>query len=304
MKNIKLLFLYTSLFFVITTRAQNVGIGTNTPVEKLDVNGNLNIRSQLKLNGDSGKVNQVLMKNTSNNLVWGDLSQYTNIAVFDCPNIASSAGASNCSQGWTVPTGVTRVLIECWGGGGGGCSMGAGGGGGYISCILTTVPGNLITFTIGAGGVYGTSSTYGILGGNTSFSYGGANYAANGGAGGNYGDPFATNVLSVSVANGGSYSSTSGTYNFLGFYGQPGGYSKLSFMQTGATEFAKVVQYGDGGDAAMLPGSGGKGGYRISSATYLETSYAVQQAPLPGGGGAADYGFGWSGRGGRVIIHW
>ena len=34
--------------------AQNVGVGTATPTEKLDVNGNLNVNGQLKINGNAG----------------------------------------------------------------------------------------------------------------------------------------------------------------------------------------------------------------------------------------------------------
>jgi hypothetical protein len=181
--------------------------------------------------------------------------------------------------------------------------LGAGGGGGYISCILTVVPSALINFTIAAGGVYGTSSSYGIVGGSTSFSYGGYSYSATEGQGGYFGDPFSQNITTAAVSNGGIFSS-SAPGNFIGFNGQPGGFSRLKFMQTGSSEFARVVEYADGGDAAILPGSGAKGGYRLSSATYLQTIYAVQQAPLPGGGGSADYGYGWSGKGGRVIIHY
>ena len=283
--------------------AQNIGVGTTTPAEKLDVNGNMNINGQLKVNSDSGKASQVLMKNASNNLVWGDLSAYQNIVSFDCGNTAGATGSSNCSQNFTVPTGVTRILVECWGGGGGGCSLTGGAGGGYITCILTVIPGNTITFTTGAGGSYGTSSSAGIGGGNTSFSYGGFNYTATGGLGGYFGNPFASNVTSVNVQNGGYFASTAPN-NFTGFNGQPGGYSKFSFNQVSATEFAKVVQYGDGGDAALLPNSGTKGGYRLSSPTYQQEVYASQTAVLPGGGGGADYNYGWSGKGGRVIIHY
>src|SRR4051812_44259130 len=50
---------------------------------------------------------------------------------------------------WTAPTGVTSVIIECWGGGGagGGTSStngvagGGGGGGAYTKSTLAVVPG-------------------------------------------------------------------------------------------------------------------------------------------------------------------
>jgi hypothetical protein len=52
----------------------------------------------------------------------------------------------NDSEGWTVPTGVTSVTVECIGGGGiGGTSnsgAGGGGGGAYARSVLAVVPGD------------------------------------------------------------------------------------------------------------------------------------------------------------------
>jgi len=64
--------------------SQNVGIGTTSPAEKLDVNGNVNLNGQLKVNGNQGTAGQVLRKDGSNNPVWGDISEFKNLAVFDC----------------------------------------------------------------------------------------------------------------------------------------------------------------------------------------------------------------------------
>ena len=92
--------------------AQNVGVGTITPAEKLDVNGNINIQGQVKINGVQGNAQQVLMKDVSNNPVWGDLSGYKNVAVFDCINLYGGT-TNNCINTWTVPVGVTDILVEC-----------------------------------------------------------------------------------------------------------------------------------------------------------------------------------------------
>src|SRR5690349_11051231 len=83
--------------------AQNVGIGTETPSEKLDIQGNMNVSGQLKLNGDSGKANQVLMKDGANIPYWGDIAAYKNLVMFDCNNVAGAAGANNCTGNWQVP---------------------------------------------------------------------------------------------------------------------------------------------------------------------------------------------------------
>ncbi len=92
-----------------STTAQNVGVNTTNPTERLDVNGNINVTGTIKANGIDGSANQVLMKNGSGNLAWGDLCEYKNaVTLF------------NASGTWNVPAGVTRIFIEVWGAGGGG----------------------------------------------------------------------------------------------------------------------------------------------------------------------------------------
>ncbi len=65
------------------------------------------------------------------------------------------------SNSWTVPAGVTSVVIKLWGGGGGSGgggyieTGGGGGGGGYASKTLTVSGGQVLNFTVGAGGVAG-----------------------------------------------------------------------------------------------------------------------------------------------------
>jgi hypothetical protein len=201
-----------------------------------------------------------------------------------------------------VPAGVTSILVECWGGGGGGSTLSGGGSGGYISARLTVTPLASATISTGAGGNYGSVSVYGINGGNTSFSVGTIVLQAYGGVGGSNGDPLASTANGQ--ASGGTFSTSGITNQFIGFYGSPGGISKLSFMTAGSADFAKIVNYGDGGDAPLLPGSGSKGGYKIVSASINQTIYATQSGIQNGGGGGADGSGGFYGRGGRIIVHW
>lgn len=69
---------------------------------------------------------------------------------------------------YTVPEGVTELVIECWGGGGGGSAAigmklddrapGAGGGGGAHShSVIRVTPGQTLTLIVGSGGTGGTS---------------------------------------------------------------------------------------------------------------------------------------------------
>ncbi len=300
MLKIKLL----SVFILMLTicNAQNVGINNPTPTEPLDVNGNVNIAGQLKLNGNAGQANQVLMKNGSNAPTWTDLSEFKNMQVYDNFNFALTVGANNITTSFVVPTGVTTILAECWGGGGGGGYQAGGGGGGYISAKFTVTAGASISITTGAGGSYGSTNLPAIGGGTTSLTVNGAMISAGGGTGAIAGN--IQNSLYNYPTLGGGYLTAGITNQFIGFQGNAGSISKVSFNQVSATEFAKVINFGNGGDAAMLPGSGGKGGYSLQSITYVQNGNAESNSPLPGGGGGADGSSGFPGRGGRVIIRW
>ena len=91
------------------------------------------------------------------------------------------------SSSFTVPAGVTRIHIRCWGagGGGGGCAGGAasgGAGGGYAEGYFTVTPGQVLPVTVGAGGIRGEGTpTSGTAGGTSSV---GALISATGGGGG------------------------------------------------------------------------------------------------------------------------
>lgn len=299
----KLVTLTAFIVSFYSINAQNVGIGTTTPSEKLDVNGNINVAGQIKVNGNAGTANQVMLKDAGNNLAWGDLSEFKNLQSFDNNSTASSAGANNINSTWTVPAGVTTIFVEAWGGGGGGASRTGGSGGGYISARLTVTPAAIANLTIGAGGSYGNVLVNGIIGGNTSFSIGGAVLSALGGEGGKFGDLYA-NYLLYQPSMGGGFSATGVSGKSLGYFGTAGGISKTSFVQASGTDYARIINFGDGGDAALLPGSGAKGGYRIDGTTLTQTISAVNHATQNGGGGGADFGNGYYGRGGRIIIRW
>jgi hypothetical protein len=97
----KIIIVITAISVALFTNAQNVGIGTIAPpTEKLDVNGNINMNGNLRVNNTAGQPNQVLMTNNSGNTFWGDMGDYKNIASF------------NQSDSWAVPAGVTKLRIE------------------------------------------------------------------------------------------------------------------------------------------------------------------------------------------------
>lgn len=279
--------------------AQNVGIGTNTPAEKLDVNGNTNINGQLKFNNNAGTAGQYLVKDASNNPVWGDITEFKNMMVYDCQQIIGGGGAGNCSANWTVPAGVTKILVECWGGGGGGGNTAGGGGGGYVSARFIVSPGDIASIQTGAGGALAGPAT-GTAGGTSLFSINGGAIFANGGAG-------ASTAISanftVTLPSGGGYLVSGLTSNYRGIGGLNGNPTRESSYQVNASSFGLVRNYGDGGDAAVSPGSGAKGGYYLSTLSFSQIIYA-QPSQIAGGGGAGDFTGGSNGRGGTVIIHY
>ncbi len=293
----------TFLFCATIIYAQNVGVGTSTPAEKLDVNGNVNFSGQLKTNGNGGNQGQVLMKDAGNNPVWGDISEFKNSFVFDCYDINPVNGNHFWSTTWTVPANVTEVFIEAWGGGGGGSKSIGGGGGGYISGKINVAPFSILNLSAGGGGNKYIGGPNAANGAQSSVFYDSANMIAYGGIGASSGDPFAPGIQTQ--PNGGNFFSSylPGIYKGIGFNGSPGGYSKISYQQVSTGVFVIVMNFGDGGDAAMLPNSGAKGGYELfygSTVFKSLASKAVQQ----GGGGGADDTNGTAGGGGRIIIRW
>jgi hypothetical protein len=52
--------IFTLIFLIpFFALAQNVGVGTPTPIERLDVNGNINVNGTIKVNGVDGNAGQV-----------------------------------------------------------------------------------------------------------------------------------------------------------------------------------------------------------------------------------------------------
>lgn len=104
------------------------------------------------------------------------LSKRAKAAALLCWGVAGHAMAADCVNGinaagsCTVPTGVTSMTFEVWGGGGGGGSRdkgwdglpssGSGGGGGsYCKATLAVSPGSSLVVQVAAGGTAGIANT-------------------------------------------------------------------------------------------------------------------------------------------------
>jgi len=268
----------------------NIGIGTQTPAEKLDVNGSINVTETIKANGVAGQPGQVLSLNSNGNIVWNDFSEFKNHRTFT--DYLSTIN-------WTVPAGVTRIMIEGWGGGGGGSINGGGGGGAYVCGWYTVVAGDIISFNIGKGGSGGLNSGQAERGENTSITTPTESINANGGHPPN---DLGSNV----IGKGGGFSVGTKAIGISGEDGQP---NRIEYQQSNATTFLEATLGGKGGDAGNRLNTGSAGGYRLVN---LSTGISIKElspnsARIPGGGGAGhwlSHSFLCSGGIGMVIIHY
>jgi hypothetical protein len=295
---------YGILFFLLIFSCklfpQNVGVNTTNPTERLDVNGNINVTGTIKANGTDGTANQVLMKNNSGVLAWGDMCEYKRLVAF------TEAGSGN----WTVPAGVTKIMVEVWGGGAGGSNSAGGGGGGYIRAAFTVAPGDVIGYVVGLGG-NGVNDV--LTGGNGQVSAAAVGPYTVTGFGGSVGGGTQT---SMSQPNGGNGAITSGTpahRDFIVIPGQPGKFSVNTFFNNGTTYY-EYVSGADGGDGGNSENTHGIGRLRLhtTSPTSVIKSSSPSSGKQPGGGGGGAFtvisngstGGGGAGGDGLVIIRY
>lgn len=203
----------------IDANTGNLGIGTTSPIVPLHVNG-IAKASTLSGIGQGFAYMEVLTSGTS----------------------------------WTVPANVYRIKVTLVGGGGGsggadvqtsgGTAGGGGGGGGLCIGFYTVIPGQTMTYAIGAGGTAGASTpTDGAAGGTTTTTYNAITYTATGGAGG----VSSTNsIAGVFGAIGGTASG-----GVLNLSGQSGGKGSPNTAEPGL-----IIP--NGGNAALGYGYGGE----------------------------------------------
>ena len=182
---------------------------------------------------------------------------------------------------WTVPSGVTSVTVEAWGGGGNGGSTyvstgqanGGGGGGAYARKEVSVTPGGDYTVTVGGAGGdswFSTDSTVLAKGG----SNGGTGSNGAGGAGGSSGSSIGDTVYAGGNGAAGQDGVTSG-----------GGGGAAGSSGAGGNASA-----GTGGTGTSIGGGdGGNGVYNATFRTAGESGYPI------GGGGAGTY---WGNSGG------
>jgi hypothetical protein len=199
-----------------------------------------------------------------------------------------------------VPSGVTEITIEAWGGGGKGGNRtnngasGGGGGGAYSRSKVTVTPGQILEITIGQGSTNSSNT-----GGDTSVKYlttnlvlakGGNSVADNSNTGANGGS--SANGIAI---NGIKYSGGKGANSTTNTGG--GGGSSAGSLANGVNGSSS-----NGGIAPSNGGNGGNGGTNTANGST---------GAIPGGGGGGcskgnngqgNPGYGGNGGNGKLLI--
>ncbi|MBV5334711.1 MAG: hypothetical protein JZU49_02775 [Sulfuricurvum sp.] len=279
-------------------------IGGVSPTELSYLDG-VTSSIQSQLNALSSNKQDVLVSGTNIKTVNGNpLVGSGNVVITQNPSaVFSNSQAFTASGTFTVPVGVTKLMVYSAhagaGGGGGGLAtkkgstnLGGNGGGGGASVfsypiIVPVSAGQNITVTIGAGGAGGAQGGTGGAGGVTYFgSYKFEGYA-NGGAAGANGQTSLSNVNSIGGGGGGG-----GTYYGIGGGGGAGG-SAGGAGGTATKGIFPCYSEATGGVVSTSGGIGGTGG----TSNAVNGNNGGAYSGLNGGSGGA-------GGAGKVIVYW
>jgi hypothetical protein len=207
----------------------------------------------------------------------------TTVAVSCASNVVSFTTAGPYS--WTVPDGVTSILVVATGGGGGGSSIGgySGGNGGVVTATLSVTAGSTLSLYVGGGG---SIHETGGGGGSSNVNAGTANQIIAGGGGG-AGGGAAGNPTGGDGGGNGSGSGSNGNA------GNPSAGSGGSGGTGGAAGVGDVAGVAGGNGNGGPGGAGGDCG--IGGAGGSGSGNGVGGAGgmgCAGGGGGGGYGGG------------
>ncbi len=225
--------------------------------------------------------------------VWGGQTVPAGGYVYTVGGTSYNGQVSN-SQGsdtFTVPTGVTSITVEMWGGAGGGggggsnAAGGAGGGGGFVRATLNVTPGEVLNLYVGGGGGFGAGS---------------ATNSGVGGGGGGYSSLYRSSTplaIAAGGAGGGGGRLVAGQTGGAG--GAGGGTTGVAGAAAGGTGAAVN---GGGGGTPSAGGAAGSGGNNPGTAgSSLTGGTGANGATGPSGdGGAANGGLATGGAGGSI----
>jgi len=133
-----------------------LGVGGLFQADSASTFAGLATFSTMKITSGAG-AGKVLTSDSSGNASWKSLGA---LPVTSGGGIPDNMRIFDSNGTWVVPDGVTKIMIEAWGGGGGGSGSGisdgniggGGGGGGYTKKIVRVSGGDTVNITIGGGG--------------------------------------------------------------------------------------------------------------------------------------------------------
>lgn len=242
----------------------------------------------------------------------GDMGEFKNSKVFS--NVSNPLSQTYV---WAIPAGVTRFMIEAWGGGASGgqyttltdifnlqtnCTSnsqnGFGWSGGYARLVEDVATGTRsMTISVGRGGFTNTTALDGTQ---STVRYNNREFIA-------HGSDFYGLQFGGSYYEG--YQQTGVVQNANTQYvvsGRPSPVSILNYTQKDATNYVIAVKLSNGGLSYGATSNSGLGGTAIltNGTTVIARSYPNKGQWYPGVGGGCGIGFGESGTNGLVIIRW
>ena len=202
----------------------------------------------------------------------------TRVSTVGSGNGGSSTGPAvrffftGADQTYTVPAGVTSLLVKAWGAAGGSAdrytgTYGRGGSGAFVSATLSVTPGEVLTIIVGEGGYTRQCAVVSA--------------------------PLCTLASVQQYGGGGTALATGTSYNVWG--GRGGGLSAVASSASGCSASGcsgtyYVVAGGGGGASGNYQGSGGGGGYPSGLTAGSGYSSDAGSTTGPGRGGSQSAG--------------
>jgi hypothetical protein len=204
---------------------------------------------------------------------------------------------TGAAQNFVIPTGVTSITMELWGGQGGNQPGGGGvpGHGGYLKCTQTVTPGHTLVISVGGKGTQGVKAVGStgvkfVGGGDGGYATVNTYYQGSGGGGGTFVVDNAGTGTILAAAGGGGASGYSGGGN-----GGAGG---------GTTAGNATATNGGKGGSQVAGGAAGSGSANMSfepPAAGASNSGGNGSVFSGGGGGGGWYGGGGGGSDGANV---